>query len=132
MSLRPNGARRGGSHCGPPRCVSDYHFCRRQGPRASDERPPKISVRKISKRAGLEGAKTFIRRPKHRQASLSPFARKRVMSPLPPELLARQPGALGHRPELEIDDVGHHRAESGEGAEAAVRARHDAFAPDDV
>jgi hypothetical protein len=46
---------RGEEEASAGRCIalSDHQFCRREGPQASDERTPKISVWKFSKRARL-------------------------------------------------------------------------------
>src|SRR5688500_4235660 len=49
-----------------------------------------------------------------------------------PQAPARDPGALGERAELEIDDVRVHGAESAKRAETAIGAGDDAFATDDI
>src|SRR6187402_3101464 len=96
-ALRPNGARRGGSQYGPPRCTSAQPFLQTLRPvgfrRAAAEncRPAIFEARATLRE---QSGSTLGRRV--RQPSLSPFARNRGMSPLTPKLLARQLRALGH------------------------------------
>src|SRR6187397_2001328 len=83
FSLRPNGARRGGSQYGPPRCISAQPILQTSRPvgfrRAAAEN---CRTAIFEARATLreQSGSTLGRR--ERRPGLSPFARNRGMSPL--------------------------------------------------